>query len=92
MGVERIVWLDACEHGDTDQDTLNLMEKVNNGDGTGFLSRNKTRGDVYKVYEKVLVLLQDEKEAGEKKVYAIPRYLIISPKRYRISPERNIRK
>ena len=82
MTLEKIIWLDACEYDSVDTTKLDLMEKAE-ADGTGFLSRNTTYGKVYKVYDKVLVLVQDETEEGEKGIYAIPRNWIISPKKYR---------
>ena len=82
MTLEKIIWLDACKQEKVDQDNLDLMEK-SEPDGIGFLSKNVTYGKVYKVYDKVLVLVQDETQVGEKDIYSIPRNCIVSPKKYR---------
>ena len=92
MTLVKIVWLDGCKRMDVSQNSFDLMERQNT-DGTGFLTTNKTKGELYKIYDEVILLDQDENEdSGERDIYAIPRYLIISPKRYRISPSKNIRK
>lgn len=81
MTLVKIVWLDACKRIDVSQNSFDLMEKAE-ADGTGFLSRNETFGELYKIYDEVIVLTQDKNEE-EKDIYAIPRNLIVSPKRYR---------
>ncbi|MCH8945649.1 MAG: hypothetical protein IIA85_01885 [Nanoarchaeota archaeon] len=92
MTLVEIIWLDACKQEKVDQNNFDLMEKSNT-DGTGFLTKNRTKGKLYKIYDEVIILDQDENEdSGERDLYSIPRYLIISPRRYRISPKKNIRK
>ena len=78
-----IVWFDATKRIDVSENSFDLMEKQSS-DGTGFLSKNRTKGKLYKIYDEVILLDQDENEdSGERDIYAIPRSLIISPKRYR---------
>lgn len=83
MTLVEIVWLDAHRQLSVSENSFDLMEKKNS-DGTGFLAKNKTRGKLYKIYDEVILLDQEETEnSGERDIYAIPRSLIISPKRYR---------
>ena len=83
MTLVKIVWLDGCKRMDVSQNSFNLMEKEE-ADGTGFLTKNITYGKVYKIYDEVILLDQEENEdSGERDIYAIPRSWIISPKRYR---------
>lgn len=92
MTLVEIVWLDANKRIEVSENSFDLLERAE-PDGTGFLVTNKTKGKMYKIYDEVILLDQDENEdSGERDLYAIPRYLIISPKRYRISPKRCIKK
>ena len=92
MTLVEIVWFDATKRIDVSENSFDLMER-SESDGTGFLIKNKTKGKLYKIYDEVILLDQDENEdSGERDIYAIPRYLVISPKRYRISPKRCIKK
>ena len=94
MTLVKIVWLDACKQIDVSQNSFDLMERAESdgtSDGTGFLTKNETSGELYKIYDEVILLIQDKNEE-ERDIYAIPRSWIISPKKYRISPRKNIRK
>jgi hypothetical protein len=82
MRLEKIVWLDACSHENSNEESLDLMERTD-PDGTGFLSKNTTYGKIYEVYDEVVVLIQEEDKSGGKDIYAIPRSWILTPKKYR---------
>jgi len=71
-----VEWKDACSK-ELETDALKYYE----GDGTELLETNKTYGKLFKVLDKVIIIITEESSTSNTEITVIPRCWIVKPKR-----------